>query len=215
MKKNLNLLLSLVMILSLAIAGTAIGFADGPTHGTPQELSNLDTPGDGPGVIGADDGSDGETAVYLETAIDITGTIEPLEINVTHPITLQWAINPNNVGAEFVAPNWTITNNSRVKLDLEVKKLAVYTNGWTDVAKSEIEDWATLDADDSQSKIAIRVLRAVGGLEYQASETAAKEFGSIDADDGVATLSFAASHGLAIEKTQVVEHELELLFTLN
>lgn len=205
MKRNLKLILTLVMVLSLALAGSAIGFADDPT------MSNTNLEGAGVASGSVED-------ARLNTAIDIQGTIDPLAISVTHPINLTWAINPNTVGNEFAAAAWSITNNSRVVINMEIVKFVVDTAGWIDVPANTYTaaGWLALDAADSQSKIALSVARDESAYAREAADIAdSTSFGTLAADDGMATLRFAAKHGLAFKSTETVDHELELRFTLN
>ena len=198
MKKFTKILLSLVLTMSLMIASSGIAFA-------------------------ADTTSTGTDSV--EATVPVTGTVNALTISVTHPASVEYAINPNlgYAADAFVAPDIPITNNTPVPVSVTVETLASTAGGtiqFTDVLPAA-QDWANLNTADSKTYIALglKIADSTGwntGYEDEAQyavNISSKVFGVLDAN-ATGKITMLANYGLAFDQSYSAMHSLVLLFNL-
>jgi hypothetical protein len=160
----------------------------------------------------------------ISATVPVEGTIEALEISVTHPVTLAYTIDPNTgVNGDFIAPDIPITNNTKVPVNITVQSLTSAAGGtlqFTDVAP-EAQDWANLSLADSKTYLAlgIKVKDADGwnaGYDentHYAVEADPTLFGSLPAD-ATGTMKLEASFGLAFDQSYTAMHSLVFMFNL-
>ena len=94
------------------------------------------------------------------TPIPIEGTIEALTVSVTHPITVSYAIDPNDGNTEgIIAPEILLVNNTLVPIKVTVESMFSTSGGslqFTDVLPAD-KDWANLNVADSKQFIALGI----------------------------------------------------------
>lgn len=93
--------------------------------------------------------------------VTVNGAISALTISVTHPLTVAFAIDPNNgASGTFTAPDITVQNNTKVPINVTVNSLTASSGGtltFTDVLPAA-KTWATLNLADSKKYIALGIL---------------------------------------------------------
>lgn len=166
--------------------------------------------------------STGQTMV--ESTIPVEGTVDALTISVTHPLSVEYTINPNlGEGNAFIAPNISITNNTKVPVNVTVKSLTSATGGtlqFTDVAH-DAQDWVNLNLADSKTYICLGIKIADGtgwdaGYNTESFYGITSDpvaFGSL-AKDSTASMQMTANHGLAFAQSYTAVHNLIFLFNL-
>ena len=165
----------------------------------------------------------------VQQSIPMEGTISSLTLSVTHPITVAWSINPNHA-VPFAAPDFQITNNSKVRIHVILKSLTAVTAPvtgnpdeilLTDVAANG-KDWLNLNRLDSMKYIALG-LQAYpqSGWDAGHRETAAyavdisnTPLGDLAAGQN-GSIGITANHGLAISNAFVAAHTLVFTFTID
>lgn len=168
----------------------------------------------------ADSVTDSGTGEVTGT-INITGTISPLTISVTHPATETYAIDPNT--GTFTAPPIQITNNTKVAVNVSVQSLHSISGGsiqFTDVSPTA-ENWSNLSSDDAKKYIALgmKINNPDGWLSsYNTSTDWAADnspitFGSLPSAT-TGNLALTADYGLAFDSSYTAQHALEFMFNL-
>ena len=165
----------------------------------------------------------------VQKAIPMEGYILPLTLSVTHPITVAWSINPNN-DVPFSAPDFQITNNSKVGIHVILKSLSAATGPatgnpaeilLTDVA-ANAKDWTNLNRLDSMKYIALGLqANPTSGWRTGFRETAAyavdinnTPLGELAAEQS-GSIGITANHGLAISSAFVAAHTLVFTFAID
>jgi len=184
------------------------------------------------GLAGVQPASASETAVgtgAVECQVPIEGEILPLTLSVTHPVAVSWSIDPNS-DTPFAAPDFSVENNSKVRIRTAVKSLAAVTVPvlsdpseilLLDAAPTAM-NWAALNTEDSMRYIALGVFaRAASGWDAGARETPAY---AVEIDDmllgclaagGSGSVGLTACHGLAISQTFCAAHTLVFTFSID
>lgn len=160
----------------------------------------------------------------VSATVPVEGTIDALEISVTHPATLAYTIDPNTgTNGDFIAPGIPITNNTKVPINVTVQSLVSSADGtlqFTDVA-CDAKDWANLNLADSKTYLAlgIKVKDSVGwnvGYEentHYAVKAESTLFGSLPANM-TGTMTLEANFGLAFDQSYTAMHSLIFMFNL-
>lgn len=156
--------------------------------------------------------------------VTINGSISALTISVTHPLTADYAINPNTgTNGTFTAPDIVVKNLTKVPVNVTVSSLKAAAGGtvtFTDVDPAD-KTWASLNAADSKKYIAlgIKAKDATGwtagyntATHYAAKDTASL-IGSLPTNTS-GTLTLTASFGLAFDAAYTAKHSLVFLFNL-
>ena len=160
-----------------------------------------------------------------EVTVSVAGTINATIISVTHPMSIEYAIDPNlgYDGGAFIAPDIAITNNSVVPVKVTVKSLSSAAGGsvqFTDVAPDS-RDWAHLGIADAKSYIAlgVQITNSAGWMDGHkadtryAVETGDTLFGTLST--GVTGhMSMVANYGLSIDQNITAAHNLMFMFDL-
>jgi|GEM_PF-633699 len=162
----------------------------------------------------------------VEATMPMNGTMDATTISVTHPVSVEYTIDPNlgyEVGA-FIAPDIAITNNSVVPVNVTVESLASAAGGsvqFTDVAPDAYADWSVLNTADTKTYIALGVQIADGtgwNAGYKADTRYAAEsgdslFGTLNSSI-TAHMSMVANYGLAFDQNYTAQHNLVFMFDL-
>ena len=153
--------------------------------------------------------------------VAITGTISPLTISVTHPVSVPYSIDPN--AGTFTAPDVTITNNTKTAVNVTVQSLTAASGGsitFTDVDPTA-KTWATLNNADSKKYIAlgIKAKDATGWNSgyntgtFWAVNTTPMLVGSLN-PSATGNMVLTADYGLSYDGTYTANHKLVFLFQL-
>lgn len=162
----------------------------------------------------------------VTASVPINGTISPLTISVTHPASITWTINPNNVQS-FTAPDIVVTNNTKCAIRVTVatlKAATAKTQGDSERLMTDVlhtaQSWNELNAADSASFIAVGIKRKDninwGGTApgtHWALNGEDTLFGTVGSDL-TAAMTLEAYHGYAIEQQFIAVHNLVLVFDL-
>ena len=163
--------------------------------------------------------ADGYFAPETSAQVSIKGETVPLVASITVPTeTLSFVIDPNQeVDQQFIAPEFTVTNDTYAPLKLEIKTFTQLTNGMNDVLPSKHSDWTTLGKAESND-IALAVVPKAGagwkslieGERYVADDSN-YELGVINPAETV-EFGFSALHGPTITKPMNLQYTLGLIF---
>jgi len=160
----------------------------------------------------------------VSATVPVEGTIDALEISVTHPATLAYTIDPNTgINGDFIAPDIPITNNTKVPVNVTVQSLESSAGGtlqFTDVAQ-DAKDWANLNLADSKTYLALGIkVKDVSGWNagydentHYAVKADPTLFGSLPAN-ATGTMTLDASFGLAFDQSYTAMHSLIFMFNL-
>lgn len=161
----------------------------------------------------------------VETTVPVNGKINATTISVSHPASVEYAIDPNlgYEGGAFVAPDIAITNNSIVPINVTLKSLSSAAGGsvqFTDVAPAE-KDWEHLGIDDSKKYIAlgVQIANSEGWKDGHktdaryAVETGDTLFGTLSTG-ATGHMSMVANYGLSIDQNCTAAHNLVFMFDL-
>lgn len=157
----------------------------------------------------------------------INGDIQNTVISFTVPTALSFEINSNlEVGQQFVAPTFRLTNESNAPLSLSVSDFKETTNMLTDVLSTQYTDkeWANLSVQPSpELAIGIQANSDEGWLSQTQYELlhaitvqelgSAVDIGTIKAHTSV-TFDFAAKHGTAFKEAMNPVYQLTFIFDL-
>ena len=157
-------------------------------------------------------------------SVTINGSITALTISMTHPLTADYAVDPNTgTSGTFTAPDIAVKNNTKVPVSVTVSSLKAASGGsitFTDVDPSA-KTWASLNAADSKKYIAlgIKVKDSTGWTTgystatHYASDAAVSAIGSLPSGSA-GTFTLTANYGLAFDTTCTAKHTLVFLFQL-
>lgn len=151
--------------------------------------------------------------------VKVNGNVIPTIYSVTVPSEpLTFAINPNaEAGQQFIAPEFSITNEGTGPVELELKSFSQKTNVLNDVLPDHHSDWTLLDKTESRDFALALVPKASDawltlqeGPKYVAN-TANILLGKIKPKATV-DFSFAASHGTVFDQNLFPEYQLVFTF---
>lgn len=156
--------------------------------------------------------------------VTINGSISSLIISVTHPLSVDYVIDPNSgTTGSFTAPDIAIKNLTKCPVNVTVSSLKAAAGGTvtlTDVAVTD-KTWASLNAADSKKYIAVGIKAKDSngwGTGYStATHYAVKDTASLIgslAANATGTLTLTANYGLAFDGAYTAKHSLVLLFNL-
>ncbi|MDD4495033.1 MAG: hypothetical protein PHV32_11955, partial [Eubacteriales bacterium] len=191
------------------------------TYGTTYTGNNFTVYGNGTYTVYAKDVV-GNAVVQTITVSYVDNTV-----SVTHPVSVDYSINPN-LSATFSASDIRLVNNSRIKVLVSVQELSSSTNGslyFLNASPYTFSNWNTLNK--TQSKIYIAL-----GLRVKEITTSASSWYSINAYNPIyatditskillgilnpkgasGCLVLSAKHGLAFDASYTARHNLVLVF---
>ena len=156
------------------------------------------------------------------STVPIMGSINALEISVTHPLNISYLINPN-IEESFVCPDIEIQNNSLVPVKITIESFIASSEGdivFEDVMPDSF-DWDTLSLQESQQYIALGLdyadesqwLKSQPIMPLYAAEIDNNYIGAL-ASGGVGSLKLYCKHGLAFDGSYSSMHELILVVSL-
>jgi hypothetical protein len=148
-------------------------------------------------------------------------------VTITHPISVDYTINPNNA-TPFSCPDITITNNSRINVQVSVQQLKATAGGsivFNDVLPTKYSNWSKLTAAQTKSDIAlgIKVKETATGINtwysisnsstlYAANITSKTALGILNPNGAIGNLSLSAYCGNAWNNAYTSKHNLTLIF---
>lgn len=159
----------------------------------------------------------------VNSIVPVVGSINALEISITHPANISYAINPNNEEG-FYCADIEIQNNSKVPVKVRIEAFEASSDGdivFQDILPDGV-DWNGLNRQEARSYIAL-------GLQYvdenewlssipemvnplYAAEINDTYIGALS-KDSVASLRLCGYHGLAFDGSYSAKHEL--VFTVS
>lgn len=155
----------------------------------------------------------------LNREVRVDGIILPLVASVTIPTDpLTFIIDPNQAeGQQFVAPDFSITNNTPASISLNLKAFEQTTNVLNDVLPEAHENWQRLNKAQSKD-IALALvpkpsegwLSLIEGPRYVADDSN-YQLGEVDAESTV-EFTFSALHGRAIIERLAPQYRLAFEF---
>jgi hypothetical protein len=157
--------------------------------------------------------------------VTVNGAISPLTISVTHPLTVAYAIDPNNgASGTFTAPDITVQNNTKVPVNVTVNSITASAGGtltFTDVLPTA-KTWDTLNLADSKKYIALGILiKNSTGWDTGYTTTTMYAAGGVPTMFGVlpatatGTFTLTANFGLAFDASYTANHDLVFMFQLS
>lgn len=156
--------------------------------------------------------------------VAVNGSITALTISVTHPLSVDYAINPNSgTTGTFTAPDIAVKNLTKCPVNVTVSSLKAAAGGTVTFTDVDVADktWASLNAADSKKYIAlgIKTKDATGwatgystATHYATKETASL-IGALPTNT-TGTFTLVANFGLAFDAAYTAKHSLVLLFNL-
>ena len=149
----------------------------------------------------------------------VEGSIMPLICSVTTPTDpLSFVLNPNAEGEDqFIAPDFTITNQTKASVSVELKQFKQVTDVLNDVLPNKYVDWSGLNKTQSKDIALALVPQPSEGWEsllegprYVADDSN-YEIGEIKAKSSV-DFTFTAKHGSAFIESLSPRYRLVLVF---
>lgn len=150
-------------------------------------------------------------------------------VSVTHPITVNYSINPN-LATPFTSFDISLTNNSHLKVKVSVQEFRAVsggTNTFIDIRPDAFSDWSALDSECSEKYIALGIqVRetspsnrswysiAAGSPVYADNITSKTQLGVLNPEGASGSLALSAKHGLAFDSACISRHSLVLLFDI-
>lgn len=160
----------------------------------------------------------------VSVTVPIVGSINALEISITHPANISYSINPNT-DEGFYCTDIQIQNNSKVPIKITIESFSVSNDNeisFEDVLP-DTKDWNSLNTNDTKSYIALG-LRYIDEAEWLISQV---EFNyplfAIEIDNtyvgalarfSSASLGLYGKHGLAFDGNYSAKHDLVFIVSL-
>jgi hypothetical protein len=147
-------------------------------------------------------------------------------VSVTHPISVNYSINPND-GNPFTADDIVIRNNSQIKVKIMVRSFApdyVESIKFYDVLPSYFSDWTKINKEQTKSYIALgyQVKEThIGSNTWDTMDTYPRFAENINSDTyvgilnpngAVGTLKVIGQCGLAWDNYYTARHVMNFLF---
>ena len=151
--------------------------------------------------------------------IQINGKIETMVADITIPsVSPDLVINPN-LSEGFVAPEFSVSNDSVSPIKLELKTFEQTTNTFNDVLPTKYDSWIGLNKKQSQD-IALGLIAKEGeGWQTLATPTSyvanhtEHEIGIIKPTSSV-DFSFDVKHGTSFSEAKTVQYKMVFVFDL-
>lgn len=154
-----------------------------------------------------------------EAEVNMVGTIDATIASVTLPTEpLSFRINPNlPANQQFVASEFSITNNSQSPLTLELKEFVQTTDVFEDVEPDYYEEWKNLTKEESK-RIALGLVPkdsenwlTLNEGTYYVAETRNAILGRVKSQSTV-DFEFSALHGQAFDHLPNPQYRLTFVF---
>ncbi len=156
----------------------------------------------------------------VQSTVPVIGTINALEVSVTHPLNISYVINPN-IEESFVCSNISITNNSKVPVKITIESFVSSEGSIFEDVMPYSMDWDTLSSADTKRYIALGIdypdisqwINFQSEFPLYAAEIDNDYLGVLSSGS-IGTLSLSCSHGLAFEGSFEAEHELIFIVSI-
>lgn len=160
----------------------------------------------------------------VNSTVPIVGSINALEISITHPANISYSIDPNSENG-FYCSDIQIQNNSKVPVNIRIETFEASSDGdlmFQDVLPSSM-DWNGLNTQKTKSYIALGI-RYVSTNQWLISipemvdplyavEIDNTFIGAL-AKESSAALRLCGYHGLAFDGNYSAKHELVFVVSL-
>ena len=154
-----------------------------------------------------------------EGEVQINGSVEAMVADITIPsVSPDLVINPN-LSEGFVAPEFSVSNDSVSPIKLELKTFEQTTNTFNDVLPSKYSSWEGLNKHQSQD-IALGLVAKEGeGWQTLTTPTSyvaghsEHEIGIIKPTSSV-DFSFDVKHGTSFSEAKTVQYKMVFVFDL-
>lgn len=160
----------------------------------------------------------------VNSTVPIVGSINALEISITHPANISYSIDPNSENG-FYCSDIQIQNNSKVPVNIRIETFEASPDGdlvFQDVLPDSI-DWNGLNTQETKSNIALGI-RYVSTNQWLISIPEMVEplyaveidntFIGALAKESSAALRLCGHHGLAFGGNYSAKHELVFVVSL-
>ena len=154
-----------------------------------------------------------------DSDIQINGKVETMVADVTIPsISPDLVINPN-LSEGFIAPEFSVSNDSVSPIKLELKMFEQVTDTFNDVLPTKYDSWMGLNKRQSQD-IALGLIAKEGEgwqtlttpMSYVAGHTE-REIGVVKPASQV-DFSFDVKHGTSFSEAKTVQYKMVFVFDL-
>ncbi|MDD4164460.1 MAG: hypothetical protein PHD46_05605 [Eubacteriales bacterium] len=156
--------------------------------------------------------------------VTVNGSITALTISVTHPLAVDYAINPNTgTAGTFTAPDISIKNLTKCPVNITVFSLKAAAGGTVTLTDVDVADktWASLNAADSKKYIALGIkakdangwATGYSTATHYATKDTASLIGALPTNT-TGTMTLVANFGLAFDAAYTAKHSLVLMFNL-
>ncbi len=155
----------------------------------------------------------------VNSTVPIVGSINALEISITHPANISYSIDPNNEDG-FYCADINIQNNSKVPVKVVIESFSAKDSGFTDVMPYSM-DWETLSSEDTRKYISLGIdciddlqwYDSQNVLPLYAAEIESNYIGVLESEN-TGVLELSCNHGLAFEGSFQAEHELIFIISI-
>lgn len=170
------------------------------------------------------------TANAVEKVVPLNFTVIPTEVDITVPLNITATINPNIEDGFICADNLTITNNSKVPIDLKVSDFTEVTDVFeNDILPTELPEglnWDSLSVENSKKYFSIG-MKAADSAEWFRCDCTDMVYAKTinDAGDGITVgvvnsegsvnLKLDATYGRAFERNESVQYNIVWVGTLH
>ena len=155
-------------------------------------------------------------------SVGVTANITPLNVSITQPITVPFAMDPNT--GKIVCPNIDVTNNTAAPINVTVQQLKSVSGGslsFTDVLPTA-ENWDSLSNADTKKFLALGVGVVNSGTGWQAGYSTTVDYAAANtpalmgtlASGSTGSLGLSGNFGKAFDSTYTANCALNLQFTL-
>lgn len=160
----------------------------------------------------------------VNSIVPIVGSINALEISITHPANIPYSIDPNNDDG-FYYSDIHIQNNSKVPIKIHIESFESVADGdliLRDVMPESM-DWNNLNRQETKSYIALGLRYADESQWLISQSELVNPLYAVEVDDtyvgalakaSSGTLTLCGLHGLAFDGNYFVKHELVFVVSL-
>lgn len=151
--------------------------------------------------------------------LQVNGNVLPMISSVTVPTeALTFVLNPNQeAGQQFIAPDFSITNNTLAPLRIELKSFEQTTDVLNDVLPDKYDSWEGLNKKQSQDiALALEPIPSEGWLSLNegpryVADHSNYALGEIKANSTV-EFAFSALHGQSFVEPLTPQYRLTFIF---